>query len=123
MEEAPNALEEGRQATINNLKEINLGMKEERCPIILNASHILEEKKACFKLLTEHRDIFAWSYQEMPGLDPKIAVHHLSIKHGVKPIKQVKRRYDLELLPQITTEADKLIKVGFIQRSLTPPRL
>jgi len=26
--------------------------------------------------------VFSWNYKEMLGLDPKVAVHHLSIKRG-----------------------------------------
>ncbi|KAK4406238.1 Retrovirus-related Pol polyprotein from transposon.6 [Sesamum angolense] len=33
-------------------------------------------------------DVFAWSYKEMLGLDPKVAVHHLSVKKGARPAKQ-----------------------------------
>nr|XP_027109478.1 uncharacterized protein LOC113729374 [Coffea arabica] len=28
----------------------------------------------------------------MPGLDPKVAVHHLAVKKGVRPVKQAQRR-------------------------------
>jgi len=26
------------------------------------------------ELLSEYKDVFAWSYKEMPGLDPKVAI-------------------------------------------------
>jgi len=39
-----------------------------------------KEKKEYFDLLLEYKDVFVWSYKEMPGLDPKVAVHRLSIK-------------------------------------------
>ena len=65
-------------------------------------------------LLTEYKNIFAWSYKEMPGLDPKVAVHHLAIKPGYQPIKQVQLRFQPELIPQIEVEVIKLIEVGFI---------
>ncbi|KAI3470777.1 hypothetical protein Pfo_027440 [Paulownia fortunei] len=69
-EVAPPELEEGVKATVDELKEINLG---------------------------DFKDIFAWSYKEMPGLDPKVAVHHLS------------------LVLLIEAEVNKLIEVGFIR--------
>ncbi|KAL0327876.1 UNVERIFIED_CONTAM: hypothetical protein Scaly_2220200 [Sesamum calycinum] len=49
----------------------------------------------------------------MPGLDPKVAVHHLSIKKGA-PVKQGQRRFRLELIPLIEGEVNKLIEVDFI---------
>ncbi len=51
----------------------------------------------------------------MSGLDPKVAVHHLSIRHGVRPIKKAQRRFRPELIPQIKVEVNKLIEAGFIR--------
>ncbi|KAL2505477.1 Ribonuclease H [Abeliophyllum distichum] len=45
-----------------------------------NSEHKEESKEESkyFNLLQEYKDVFAWSYKEMPGLDPKVAVHHLA---------------------------------------------
>ncbi|KAM2302315.1 hypothetical protein ACFX1S_033139 [Malus domestica] len=51
----------------------------------------------------------------MPGLDPVIAMHHLAVKPGTRPIKQTQRRYRSELIPRIEVEIDKLIEAGFIR--------
>ncbi|KAL0416600.1 UNVERIFIED_CONTAM: Transposon Tf2-12 polyprotein [Sesamum latifolium] len=69
-------------------------------------------------LLHEFKDVFAWSYKEIPGLDPKVAVHHLSVKKGARPVKQGQRRFRPELIPLIETEVNKLIEVGFIREDL-----
>ncbi|KAA0036540.1 uncharacterized protein E6C27_scaffold191G00420 [Cucumis melo var. makuwa] len=68
----------------------------------------------------EYKDIFAWSYKEMPGLDPKVAVHHLAIKPGYRPIKQAQRPFLPELIPQIEVEVNKLIEAGFIREVKYP---
>ncbi|KAL0286809.1 UNVERIFIED_CONTAM: hypothetical protein Sangu_2720600 [Sesamum angustifolium] len=51
----------------------------------------------------------------MPGLDPKIAVHRLSVKKGTRPVKQGQRRFRPELIPLIEGEVNKLIEVGLIR--------
>lgn len=51
------------------------------------------ERVALVKLLKELRDCFAWSYTEMPGLDPNVAVQHLAIDSKAKPVKQVRRKF------------------------------
>lgn len=56
----------------------------------------------------------------MPGLDPKVAVHNLAIKHGVQPIKKAQRRFRPELIPRIETEVNKLIEAGFIREVKYP---
>ncbi|KAL0287172.1 UNVERIFIED_CONTAM: hypothetical protein Sangu_2704200 [Sesamum angustifolium] len=56
----------------------------------------------------------------MPGLDPKVAVHHLSIKKGTRPVKQGQHRFRPELIPLIEGEVNKLIEVGFIREVKYP---
>ena len=50
----------------------------------------------------------------MPGLDPKVAVHNLVVKRGVRPIKQAQWHFRPELIPKIETEFNKRIEAGFI---------
>ncbi|KAL0340428.1 UNVERIFIED_CONTAM: hypothetical protein Sradi_4559600 [Sesamum radiatum] len=92
-EDAPAELEEGIKATIDELKEVNLGDIENPRPIYISASLTHGEEGTYVALLHEFKDVFAWSYKEMPGLDPKVAVHHLSVKKGARPVKQGQRRF------------------------------
>jgi len=64
--------------------------------------------------------VFSWSYKEMPGLDPKVVVHHLSIEKGISPEKQPQRHFHPELVPEIKKEVNKLIKAGFIHKVKYP---
>ena len=73
-----------------------------------------EEEEGYLKLLVEYKDVFAWTYKEMTGLNPSIALHHLAVKKGMRPVKQAQRRFRPELIPQIETEVNKLIEAGFI---------
>ncbi|KAK4406576.1 hypothetical protein Sango_0664100 [Sesamum angolense] len=79
-----------------------------------------EEEETYIALLHEFKDVFAWSYNEMPGLYPKVAVHHLSVKKGACLVKQGQRRFRPELIPLIEGEVNKLIEVGFIQEVKYP---
>ncbi|KAL0416096.1 UNVERIFIED_CONTAM: Transposon Tf2-12 polyprotein [Sesamum latifolium] len=117
---APVELEEGVKATFDELREVNLGNIEDPRPIYTSASLTQEEEEAYIMLLHEFKDVFAWSYKKMPGLDPKVAVHHLSVKKGVRPVKQGQRRFRPELIPLIETEVNKLIEVGFIREVKYP---
>ena len=88
-EDALPTFEEGVQATV----EINIGSAEDLKPICVNANLSPEEEIAYTELLKEYKDVFTWTYKEMPGLDPKVVVHYLSIRHGVRPTKQAQRRF------------------------------
>ncbi|KAL0406230.1 UNVERIFIED_CONTAM: hypothetical protein Slati_3936900 [Sesamum latifolium] len=119
-EDAPVELEEGVKATVDELREVNLGNTEDPRPIYTSASLTQEEEEAYIMLLHEFKDVFAWSYKKMPGLDPKVAVHHLSVRKGARPVKQGQRRFRSELIPLIETEVNKLIEVGFIREVKYP---
>ncbi|KAI3472363.1 hypothetical protein Pfo_031104 [Paulownia fortunei] len=108
-EVAPPELVESIKATVDELKEINLGDVHSPRPIYISALLAIDEERAYLKLLHEFKDVFACSYKEMPGLDPKVAIHHLSVKKGARP-----------LVPLIETELNKLIEVGFIREVKYP---
>ncbi|KAI5338076.1 hypothetical protein L3X38_017347 [Prunus dulcis] len=108
-------MEEGGQATIDDLQDINLGTVDDPKPIFVSVSLTPQELEEYTQLLQEYRDVFAWSYQDMPGLDPNVAVHKLGIPNEARWVKQAPRRFRPELTIQIEIEIDKLIAAGFIR--------
>ena len=60
-------------------------------------------------------DVFAWTYDEMLGLDPGLVVHSLNVAPGVKPVGQLVRVFHTEVEAQITQEVRKLQVAGFIK--------
>ena len=48
----------------------------------------LEEVQLCTNLFREFHDVLAWSYEEMPSIDPNIVVHEIPTYLGAKPIRQ-----------------------------------
>ena len=48
-------------------------------------------KERIVELLREYSDIFAWSYKDMPGLDPDVVEHRLPLKPECPPVKQMLR--------------------------------
>ena len=115
-EDAPLAFKESVKSTIDDLKEINLGTLDDPHPVYVSALLTSEEKQMYIELLSENKDVFAWSYKEMPGLDPKVVVHILVVKRGIWPIKQAQRRFRSELIPKIEIDVNKLIEASFIQK-------
>ncbi|XP_027122222.1 uncharacterized protein [Coffea arabica] len=120
VEDAPPELEEGVKATVDDLKEINLGTSEDPRPIYVSVLLSPDEEKAYIELLREYQDVFAWTYKEMPGLSPKVAVYHLTVKKGVRPVKQAQWRFRPDLIPLIKIEVNKLIEAEFIREVKYP---
>ena len=118
--EAPPELNEGLKITIDPLKEVNLGTDEDPKPTYLSAFLEIDEEVAYMNILKEYRDVFAWSYKEMPGLNPIVAVHQLAVKNGSRLVKQAQRRFRQDLIPLIENVVKKLIEAGFIREVKYP---
>ena len=50
------------------------------------------ERDSLLRSLRSYLDVFAWSYEDMPGLDPSIVQHHLPLVPHARPVKQKLRR-------------------------------
>ena len=70
-----------------------------------------EAYKALFK---EFHDIFSWSYEEMPGINPSIVVHEIKTYPTAKPVRQKLRQVHPRKAAAIKAEIEKLLKDGFI---------
>ncbi|XP_016652308.1 PREDICTED: uncharacterized protein LOC107881855 [Prunus mume] len=46
--------------------------------------------------LRQQAEVFAWSYDDMPGISPNVISHKLSISTAHKPVRQKRRLYDAE---------------------------
>jgi len=97
-----------------------LGTEEEPRNTFISVSLPEQEFKKYGQLLKENKDVFAWTYEEMPGLEPSVAMHLLNISKEKKPVKQAQRRFHPNLIPLIEEEVSKLIKVGFIREVKYP---
>ena len=47
-------------------------------------------KQDLVQFLRENIDVFAWSYKDMPGIDPSVITHRLNVYPSSKPVRQKK---------------------------------
>ena len=66
---------------------VNLGTQEERKEVKIGTTLSPAIKKELINLLQGYSDVFAWSYQDMPGLDTDIMVHRLSLREECALVK------------------------------------
>ncbi|KAI5426829.1 hypothetical protein KIW84_032309 [Lathyrus oleraceus] len=92
------------QPHLENLETINLGSED--CVREVKIGALLEEsiKKGLVELLREYVDVFAWSYEDMPGLDTNIVQHFLPLKPECVPVKQKLRRTHPDMEVKIKEE-------------------
>ena len=72
-------------------------------------------RKELIDPLQKYNDVFAWSYQDMPGLDTDIVVHRLPLREGCMPVKQKLRRVKPEMLLKIKEEMKKQLDARFFE--------
>ncbi|XP_058106410.1 uncharacterized protein LOC131249639 [Magnolia sinica] len=94
---------------------MNLGTEEEPRNTFISAGLPEQEAEKYVELLKENRDIFAWTYAEMPSLEPSVAMHRLNISKEKRPVKQAQRRFHPDLIPLMEEEVNQLIKVGSVK--------
>ncbi|KAK2450411.1 hypothetical protein QL285_009528 [Trifolium repens] len=99
---------------------INLGTEEEKREIKIEACLEESVKARVVDLLREYVDIFAWSYQDMPSLDPEIVEHCLPLKPEYPPVKQRLRKSHPDMALKIKEEVQKQINACFIITSEYP---
>jgi len=58
---------------------INIGTAENPKNIQIGSTLTTHEQASLLALLQEFQDVFAWSYEDMPGIDSEIAQHHIPI--------------------------------------------
>ncbi|KAJ9542393.1 hypothetical protein OSB04_028899 [Centaurea solstitialis] len=68
----------------------------------------------------EHSDCFAWSHEDMVGIDPDIISHKLNVDPSFKPVKQKRRKFAPERNKVINDEVDNLLKTGKIREVKYP---
>jgi len=73
--------------TEDKVIQIDVGDQKHPKLISISKSLSLTEKQDLIVLIKEYIDAFAWSYEDMPGFDPQVAMHHLNIKPDAKRVK------------------------------------
>ena len=69
------------------LEEVDLGSgSQEPRPILVSVSLTEKEKSELMLLLKEFKEVFAWDYSEMPGLDPRLVAHTLNVDPEAKSV-------------------------------------
>ena len=97
-----------------------MGTEKERKKVKIKTTLSPATRKELIDLLQDYSNVFAWSYQDMPGLDIDIVVHRLPLKEECALVKQKLRRVKLEMLLKIKEEVKKLLDVGFFEVAKYP---
>ena len=96
------------------LETIKLGTEEDIKEVRVGANLEPRVNEHLVQLLNEYVEIFAWSYEDMPGLDTDIVVHRLPTREDCPPVKQKVRRMRPDMSEKIKAEVMKQFNTGFL---------
>ncbi|KAL0355715.1 UNVERIFIED_CONTAM: Pro-Pol polyprotein [Sesamum radiatum] len=77
-------------------------------------------REEVIKCLKRNMDVFAWTPQDLEGINPEVISHHLNIDPRVKLVKQKKRHFGPEKDKFIQAEIDKLVAAGHVEEIQFP---
>ena len=83
-------------------------------PVYIATDLVATEEELLIEILKQYKDIFAWSYKDLKGVDPKICQHTIPMKEDAKPRKQRPYTYNENFGRKIKEEIDKLLDAEFI---------
>ena len=74
-------------------------------------------KRDLVQFLRGNIDVFAWSHEDMLGIDPNVITNHLNVYPSSKPVRQKKRVFAPERDNAIKEDVQKLTTVQFIREA------
>ena len=106
-------------------RDVRLEPVEDTTPLELPNGHSInldtglnsDERAIITPILINNTDLFAWSAADLPGVDPQVASHKLSIYKEARYVSQKKRKLGEERRQAAKVEADKLLSAGFIEEA------
>jgi ribonuclease HI len=93
---------------------VNLGSEKDPKLVYIGAQCSPSEVTQVTGLLTEFKDVFAWSYQDLKVFDMQEIVHAIPIIPDSKPYRQRQRKNNPVLEQTIKAELDKMEASGVI---------
>lgn len=105
---------------IEELKKIQIKKNDPERYFLVGKTLAEHEEKELIAFLKDHIDIFAWTPQEMPGIDPEVICHHLNVDPQHKPVVQKARRSAPQHADALIEEVERLLEADAIREVSYP---
>ena len=102
------------------LEDIPLDVNNPKKYIRVGANMEGKIKQDIVQFLKKNIDVFAWSHEDMPGIDLSVITHRLNIYPSSKLVRQKKRVFAPKRDNAIKEEVQKLTTAKFIQEVYYP---
>ena len=99
---------------VEELEEVNLDDAQPERTTRIGTLASWSVRQALTTFLKANQDVFAWSHEDMLGIDPSIMVHKLNVSSSFPLVRQKKRVFAQEQDKVIANEVRKLLEADFI---------
>ncbi|WKA00388.1 hypothetical protein VitviT2T_018743 [Vitis vinifera] len=99
---------------VGDTEIVDFGTVDQPRELRIESDLSTDERDSLIQLLRSYLDVFAWSYEDMPGLDPSIVQHRLPLLPHARPVKQKLRRLHPRWSLQVKEKIQKQLSVGFL---------
>jgi ribonuclease HI len=114
-EETPPTEERLVKPIKEEIESVNIGTNDEPKMMQIGKNLTPFEKDEFIALLQEFQEVFAWSYEDMPGIDTDIVQHSIPTDPTFRPVKQKLRRMKPEWTLKIKEEIEKQYNARFLK--------
>jgi hypothetical protein len=102
---------EGNMASISPTIQIDISRTPRQIKNVnIGADCSPEEILIYTNLFKQFREVFTWSYEEMPGINPRIVEHEIRTYQDAKHVRQRLRDVNPRKAPAIKEEVEKLLQ-------------
>jgi hypothetical protein len=93
---------------------VNIGTEEVPRLIKIGKSTSEKERKEIISLVSEYRDVFYFTYDELKAYKDDVFQHTIPLKEDTKPFQQKLRRINIKLAPLVQAELKKMLDADII---------
>ena len=102
------------------LEDISLDEDDPEKHIRIGVDLVEKIKKDLILFIRENIDVFDWSHEDMPGINPSVITHRLNVYPSSKPVQQKKKVFAPERDNAIKEAIQKLTLAKFIREVYYP---
>lgn len=115
MQDSREEKSEQRGLPVEELNIVQLQQGDQSKSTRVGQSLIPKLRTQIKNFLKANSDVFAWSHEDMLGIDPEVIAHRLNVNPGYKPVWRKMRSFNPERYEAIVEEFNKLLKARFIR--------
>ncbi|XP_070028854.1 uncharacterized protein [Nicotiana sylvestris] len=109
------------QLSLKSQSNSEITIQEDNVRVTKISVHLEPQvKEEIIKTLFEYKDVFAWSYDDMPGLNTDLVVHKFPTDPAFPPIKQTLRKFKTDMSVKIKEEITKQLTAKVIRVTRYP---